>query len=93
MNKSQLAKHMADANDMSLAQAKQILTIIIEKTQKSLAEGDPVLLPGFGTFALSYHPEKQGRNPQTGEAMTIPGANKIAFKAGTKLKTALKREV
>ncbi|MGO2365746.1 MAG: HU family DNA-binding protein, partial [Pseudoalteromonas sp.] len=43
----------------------------------------------FGTFSLSYHPARSGRNPQTGETIEIEGANKPVFKAAKALKDSL----
>ena len=89
MNKSQLVDFIATQSQLPKKTAKLALQSMLHNIEKSLSEGDMVQLPGFGSFALSYHPEKQGRNPQTGETITIAGHNKVAFKAGTKLKSAL----
>lgn len=89
MNKSQLMRFMAQHSELKQKDANAIINIITDAITKSLSEGDQVNLPGFGTFALSYHPEKLGRNPKTGEQLVIPGANKIAFKPGKKLKEAI----
>lgn len=89
MNKSQLVEHIAKTNDMPKTTAKRVVDSLVTTITQSLSEGDLVQLPGFGSFSLSYHPEKQGRNPQTGEEITIAGQNKVAFKAGSKLKSAI----
>jgi nucleoid DNA-binding protein len=89
MNKQTLINRVAEEADLSKAQAKIVVETFASTVTKVLSEGDIVSLPGFGTFSLSYHPEKQGRNPQTGESITIAGANKVSFKPGTKLKQAL----
>ena len=89
MNKSQLINEIASTNNITKAKAKQIVESLVGGISRSLSEGDLVQLPGFGSFSLSYHPEKKGRNPQTGEQITIPGQNKVSFKAGSKLKQAL----
>ncbi|ATD00990.1 MAG: HU family DNA-binding protein [Pseudoalteromonas spongiae] len=89
MNKSQLIELIAKNNDMPKTTAKRVVESLVATITQSLSEGDLVQLPGFGSFSLSYHPEKQGRNPQTGEEITIAGQNKVAFKAGSKLKSAI----
>lgn len=89
MNKSQLIDAIATQNNLTKATAKQVVDSLLTSILRSLSEGDLVQLPGFGSFSLSYHPEKQGRNPQTGEPLTIAGQNKVVFKAGSKLKQAL----
>ncbi|WP_372766180.1 HU family DNA-binding protein [Pseudoalteromonas sp.] len=91
MNKSQLIDEIAKQNDITKAKSKLIVESLMNTIIRSLSEGDLVQLPGFGSFSLSYHPEKQGRNPQTGEQITIAGQNKVSFKAGSKLKQALSK--
>lgn len=89
MNKQALISLVAEKANVSKAQAKTVVDTFTQQVTQVLSEGDIVSLPGFGTFSLSYHPEKMGRNPQTGETITIEGCNKVSFKAGTKLKQAL----
>ena len=89
MNKSQLIELIAKNNDMPKTTAKRVVDSLVATITQSLSEGDLVQIPGFGSFSLSYHPEKQGRNPQTGEEIIIAGQNKVAFKAGSKLKSAI----
>ena len=89
MNKSQLVEAIAKSTDMPKISAKRAVDALLAAITQSLSEGDLVQLPGFGSFSLSYHPEKQGRNPQTGDVITIAGQNKVLFKAGSKLKSAI----
>lgn len=56
----------------------------------TLAKGKKVQLVGFGTFEVRERAERTGRNPQTGEEMTIPATKVPAFKPGKELKTAVK---
>ena len=89
MNKSQLVDVMSKHNELPKTTTKEALNGLLNAITRSLSEGDLVQLPGFGSFSLSYHPEKQGRNPQSGESITIEGHNKVAFKPGSKLKQAI----
>ncbi|MFM9272178.1 HU family DNA-binding protein [Halomonas elongata] len=57
---------------------------------KTLSQGDKLTLLGFGTFEARERAARTGRNPQTGEEMTIPAAKVPAFKAGQGLKDAVK---
>ena len=55
----------------------------------ALANGDRVQIPGFGTFLLSHRAARQGRNPQTGEAMAIAASTGVRFKAAKALKDSV----
>ncbi|MGO2011464.1 MAG: HU family DNA-binding protein [Pseudoalteromonas sp.] len=89
MNKSQLISTMARHSELTKKDSKAALTSLLKSIQKSLSEGDQVQVNGFGTFSLSYHPARSGRNPQTGETIEIEGANKPVFKAAKALKDSL----
>ncbi|OBT09611.1 DNA-binding protein [Shewanella sp. UCD-FRSSP16_17] len=80
MNKKQLLQVMASDTGVSQSQLKPQLEQILIQLHKALAEGEKVYLPQFGTFELRYHLAKNGRNPQTGESIEIPGFNQPSFK-------------
>ena len=80
MNKTDLSKKDADA----------AVSAVFEAVTDALAKGDKVQLIGFGTFEVRARAAKQGRNPKTGEAMTIAASKVPAFKAGQALKNAVK---
>jgi len=54
-----------------------------------LKEGEDVTLVGFGTFAVGERAERSGRNPQTGEAITIAAKNVVKFKPGKALRDGI----
>lgn len=89
MNKSQLVAQIAQKSDLTKKDSQAALTSFQKIITKSLSEGDQVQINGFGTFALSYYPARKGRNPQTGEDIEIPGANKAVFKPAKALKDLL----
>lgn len=80
---------MASHSELTKKSSQAALASLLKSIQKSLSEGDQVQVSGFGTFSLSYHPARQGRNPQTGESIEIEGANKPVFKAAKALKDVL----
>ncbi|MDN3525295.1 HU family DNA-binding protein [Halomonas sabkhae] len=90
MNKSELVKQIAATTDLSQAQAERCLTAFTDSVAKTLSQGDKLTLLGFGTFETRERAARTGRNPQTGEEMTIPSAKVPAFKAGQGLKDAVK---
>jgi DNA-binding protein HU-alpha len=89
MNKTELVDAIAAKADMSKAQAKVALEQILETITQSLKEGDPVQLVGFGTFKVNHRASRAGRNPQTGQEITIAASNVPTFVAGKALKDAV----
>ena len=61
----------------------------MESVKDALKDGEKIVLPGFGMFAVKTRPARQGRNPITGEVMAIPEVEMPAFKAGKALKDAV----
>jgi DNA-binding protein HU-beta len=86
MNKTDLIEVIANTVDISKAAAGRALDAVIGAITNSLSKGKPVALVGFGTFSVSKRKQRTGRNPQTGEAITIPAAKIPRFKAGKHLK-------
>jgi DNA-binding protein HU-beta len=64
----------------------------MESVKDALKDGEKIVLPGFGMFAVKTRPARQGRNPITGEVMAIPERKMPAFKAGKTLKDAVAGE-
>ncbi|MCY0965729.1 HU family DNA-binding protein [Parathalassolituus penaei] len=89
MRKPELAAAIAEKTDLSKDKAAEIITIITDRIAQALSEGDSVSLIGFGTFEVRERAERQGKNPQTGEAITIAAAKVPAFKPGKGLKDAV----
>ena len=89
MNISELAKGVATSTGSSETDAKKAITAVFEAIADAAAKGEEVSVPGFGKFAIKDLPERQGRNPATGEAMTIAASKKVAFTAAKGLKDKL----
>lgn len=89
MNKADLISAMSAHSELTKKDSHAALSSMLAVITKSLSEGDQVQINGFGTFALSYYPARTGRNPQTGAAIEIEGANKPVFKAAKALKESL----
>jgi len=71
-------------------QALETLVVLSEIVAACLASGDEVTLPGIGKLRIRSVAERQGRNPQTGEALTIPAHKAVHFSPAKALKDALK---
>ena len=89
MNKSELVDAIAKSADISKASAGRALDGALEAIKNSLKNGDEVSLVGFGSFSVSERAGRTGRNPRTGEAITIKAAKVPKFSAGKGLKDAV----
>ncbi|MBD1851018.1 HU family DNA-binding protein [Cyanobacteria bacterium FACHB-502] len=82
MNKGELVDKVAEKANVSKKQADAILTAAIDSIMEAVSEGNKVTLVGFGSFEPRQRQEREGRNPKTGEVMTIPASKVPAFSAG-----------
>jgi DNA-binding protein HU-beta len=89
MNKSELINAIAEQGNLSKADAGLGLAALIKTIETALKAGDVITLVGFGTFAVKDRPERTGRNPQTGQEITIAAAKVPSFKPGKALKDAV----
>jgi DNA-binding protein HU-beta len=89
MNKQDLIGAVADASGLSKTDAGKAVESVFESISGALKKGDEVRLVGFGTFSVSKRKASTGRNPRTGEAMTIKASSQPKFKAGKGLKDAV----
>jgi DNA-binding protein HU-beta len=89
MNKSQLINAIAEQGNLSKADASRSLDALIKTIETTLKAGDSITLVGFGTFAVKERAERTGRNPQTGQEITIAAAKVPSFKPGKGLKDAV----
>ncbi len=90
MNKGELIEVVAQDVGISKALAGRALDSAIAAVKKSLSKGERVSLVGFGTFSVSTRKARSGRNPRTGQPITIPATKVARFKAGDKLAQAVK---
>ena len=77
---------MAEQAKLTKVDAERALNAFITVVTASLKEGEDVALVGFGTFTIGDRAERQGRNPQTGEVITISAKKVVKFKPGKALK-------
>ncbi len=86
MNKTELIEAIATEADISKAAAGRALDAAMEAVTKALKKGDMVTLVGFGSFYVGKRAARTGRNPRTGESITIKAAKVPKFRAGKALK-------
>ncbi len=90
MNKTELINKIAESAGISKADAKKALEATVDTIKQALIAGDKIQLIGFGTFAVSERPAREGINPATKEKIQIPAKKIAKFKAGAELADALK---
>jgi len=90
MNKKQLAGKVADKSNMTKIQAEKVIDTVLALISEALIKGEKVRLVGFGNFLVRTRKGRIGRNPQTGEKITIGQSKSPAFVPGSNLKKAIK---
>ena len=90
MNKTELIDYVAAKAELTKSAASNALEAIIEAITASLKEGNPVMVPRFGSFTVKERAAREGRNPSTGEKIKIKATKVVGFKAGKDLKEAVK---
>ena len=89
MNKNELIGAVADASGLSRSDSTKAVEGVFDSIMGALKKGDEVRLVGFGTFSVAKRKASTGRNPRTGEPMTIKASTQPKFKAGKGLKDAV----
>ncbi len=82
MNKGELVDRIAQRATVTKKQADAVLSAAIETIMEAVSDGDKVTLVGFGSFEPRDRKEREGRNPKTGEKMSIPATTVPAFSPG-----------
>ncbi|HEY5764293.1 MAG TPA: integration host factor subunit beta [Rhodocyclaceae bacterium] len=87
MTKSELIARLAERFPQLVAKdADYAVKMILDAMTDSLARGDRIEIRGFGSFALNYRPPRVGRNPKSGEKVSVPEKYVPHFKAGKELR-------
>lgn len=89
MTKSDLVARLAEKTESTKTEAARSLEAILDVITEALAEGEKITLVGFGTFKVSERKAREGRNPSTGNTITIPASKSPRFVPGKALKDAV----
>ncbi len=87
--KAELVDRVAELTGYAKTQVAMTYDLLFELMSEALAEDDKVTVPNFGTFQVTARPARVGRNPATGEAITIAASKSVRFKVSKNLKEAL----
>ncbi len=86
MNKTDLVSKVAELSELTKKDATKAVDAIFDAITEALKNGDKVQLVGFGNFEVRERSARKGRNPQTGEEISISASKTPAFKPGKALK-------
>jgi DNA-binding protein HU-beta len=89
MRKQDLVKEVAGTTNLPESQVNNVIQATFDSIRDALAKGDEVTITGFGSFRISERGAREGRNPQTGERITIAARKSPSFRPGTQLKRAV----
>jgi DNA-binding protein HU-beta len=89
VNNNDLADTIAEGTGVTKADARKIVDAVFVAIGDAAAKGEEISLNGFGKFKVKDSPEREGRNPATGEAMTIKASKKLTFTVAKAVKDKL----
>ena len=89
MNNSELAEALTAAHELTKADARKLVDAVFGAIADAAAKGEEISLNGFGKFKVKDSPEREGRNPATGEAMSIKASRKLSFTPAKAVKDKL----
>jgi DNA-binding protein HU-beta len=89
MNKTDLTSKVAELSGLTKTDAEKAVDATFSAITSALKGGDDVRLVGFGSFSVASRPQREGKNPRTGEKITIPAGKQPKFSAGKALKDSV----
>lgn len=92
MNKTEFAIELAKRSGMTQEQAKKVTAFMSDILYEQIAARNRIELRGLGIFLCRFTAEHQGRNPRSGESITIPASYRVIFQPCARLKKDLNRD-
>ncbi len=89
MNNADLVEKVATDHGLTKADAKTLVDGVFAAIADAAARGEEVAINGFGKFKVKDSPEREGRNPATGEKITIKASRKLTFQPAKAVKDKL----
>jgi len=89
LTKQILIEKIAEKNKQSPSEAKDTFETLLEIMKSTLASGEEIMISGFGKFQVNEKAPRKGRNPATGETMTLDKRRVVVFKSSGKLRAKL----
>lgn len=91
LTKAQIVEGIFAKNLFTKSESARIVETLFELVKQSLESGDDVLISGFGKFSVKEKHQRRGRNPQTGESITLAPRKVVAFKCSGILRDAINK--
>lgn len=89
MTKAQVVEHLFEKIGFSKKDSSDVVEMILETIKEALIKGEKVKISGFGNFVVKEKKARRGRNPQTGDDLTISARRVLTFKPSQVLKSAI----
>lgn len=86
MNKSELIQALAKESDLPMRKSEEIVNMVFDTMSMALVDGDRIEIRGFGSFTVKEYKGYTGRNPKTGQKISVENKRLPFFKAGKELK-------
>ncbi|PTQ74701.1 DNA-binding protein HU-beta [Nitrosomonas oligotropha] len=92
MNKTEMIEEIASRTNLTKADAARAVNAVLDTIVETVAKGDDVTLPGFGSFKSVQRAAREGKNPKTGEKLQIAATIAPKFSAGATFKNAVAKK-
>lgn len=89
MTKSDVINNISDRSGLSKTACESVIDIFSDEVKNCLIKGDKLIIKGFIGFEVSERPERDGRNPKTGEVSTFPAVKSVKCKISKAIKDAV----
>ncbi len=89
MTKAELVKEVSSKTNLTKKKAEEVINATFEEISRALQRGERLQIPAFGVFYVKERKERQGRNPKTGEKITIPAKKVAIFRVSKALESKL----
>ncbi len=91
MTKADIVEKVYEKIGLTKKECQELVDKVFEIIKKALENGEKVKISSFGTFTVKYKKERKGRNPQTGETITLPARKVLSFKPSKILRDEINR--
>ena len=89
MTKAEIAEKIQDGTGLSKKESLEMMEAVFSIMKATLESGESLKISGFGSFIVKQKKDRRGRNPQTGESLTIEARRVLTFKPSALLRNAV----
>jgi integration host factor subunit alpha len=92
MTKADIVEKIYDKVGFSKKESAELVELVFDIVKRTLEQGDKIKIAGFGNFVVKEKADRRGRNPQTGEEITISARRILTFKPSQVLKASINKQ-